>query len=193
MATRKIVPRADDEGGIGTALKRWASAFINALSANTIALLGGQIAFPATQSPSSDPNTLDDYEEGAWTPVVRGSGTAGTYELLTAWGTYVKSGKRVFADCFIEFAATVTGGGTGYLQITGIPFAKSANSNPVAVVRMAGVDFTAGSFVSASFISSGVSSIFCLYETNDNAAASLVQISGVAANDLIAFSISYDT
>ena len=35
MATRKIVPRADNEGGLGTALKRWANAFINALTADS--------------------------------------------------------------------------------------------------------------------------------------------------------------
>ena len=29
---------------------------------------GTGISFPATQSASSDANTLDDYEEGAWTP-----------------------------------------------------------------------------------------------------------------------------
>ena len=43
MATRKMVPRADNEGGLGTALKRWASAFINALTADgaTIGTLSG--------------------------------------------------------------------------------------------------------------------------------------------------------
>ena len=43
MATRKIVPRADNEGGVGTSLKRWASAFINALTADsaTIGTLSG--------------------------------------------------------------------------------------------------------------------------------------------------------
>lgn len=93
----------------------------------------------------------------------------------------------------MEFATSITGGGTGYLQITGAPFTKTENSNPAGPVRMSGIDFTAGSFVSAGFISSGASSIFCLYETNDNAAYSLVQISGVAATDVIVFSISYDT
>src|SRR4051794_8182039 len=29
---------------------------------------GGQIKFPGTQNPSADANTLDDYEEQAWTP-----------------------------------------------------------------------------------------------------------------------------
>ena len=43
MATRKIVPRADNEGGLGTALKRWASAFINALTVDsaTVGALSG--------------------------------------------------------------------------------------------------------------------------------------------------------
>ena len=45
MPTRKIVPRADNEGGLGTALKRWASAFINTLTADsaTIGTLSGMV------------------------------------------------------------------------------------------------------------------------------------------------------
>ena len=39
MATRKLVPRADNEGGIGTALKRWASGFFTSLTV-------GGITFP---------------------------------------------------------------------------------------------------------------------------------------------------
>jgi hypothetical protein len=36
MATRKLVPRADDEGGIGTAILRWASGWIKLLTVLTI-------------------------------------------------------------------------------------------------------------------------------------------------------------
>ena len=36
MATRKLVPRADNEGGIGTALKQWASGWIKVLTVTTI-------------------------------------------------------------------------------------------------------------------------------------------------------------
>jgi hypothetical protein len=32
MATRKIVPRSNSEGGLGTTLKRWATAFIDTLT-----------------------------------------------------------------------------------------------------------------------------------------------------------------
>jgi hypothetical protein len=34
------------------------------------------IPFPATQIPSTDANTLDDYEEGTWTPILYGGGFA---------------------------------------------------------------------------------------------------------------------
>ena len=46
---------------------------------------GAGLTFPATQSASSNANTLDDYEEGTWTPS-QGSG-------LTVIGTFSSSGK----------------------------------------------------------------------------------------------------
>lgn len=59
---------------------------------------GSGVTFPATQSPSTDPNTLDDYEEGTWTPTVTNSAgvtlTAGVdYSVLTA--QYTKVGRFV--------------------------------------------------------------------------------------------------
>jgi len=36
MATRSIVPRADNEGGLGTSLKKWAAGFIKLLTVDTI-------------------------------------------------------------------------------------------------------------------------------------------------------------
>ncbi len=78
---------------------------------------GSGVTFPATQSASSDANTLDDYEEGTWTPVlVPGTGTItsqGTY------GSYVKIGKQVT----LTFKAVITGGTvTGISSIEGFPF-----------------------------------------------------------------------
>lgn len=34
MATRNFVPRADNEGGIGTALKKWAAGFFTSITAS---------------------------------------------------------------------------------------------------------------------------------------------------------------
>jgi hypothetical protein len=50
---------------------------------------GAGITFPATQSASTDANTLDDYEEGTWTP------TSPTATFSSATGQYVKVGQMV--------------------------------------------------------------------------------------------------
>jgi hypothetical protein len=86
------------------------------ISANT----AGQIKFPAAQNASSDPNTLDDYEEGVWTPSCGGNATYGSQA-----GTYVKIGKMVF----VNGSMSVTTLGTGFsASITNLPFTVEANS-----------------------------------------------------------------
>ncbi len=51
MATRNIVPRADNEGGIGTTLKNWATGFIKIL--NGITITGGANTFNLTNGTAS--------------------------------------------------------------------------------------------------------------------------------------------
>src|SRR4029077_18226854 len=51
----------------------------------------GRIKFPAAQVASGDPNTLDDYEEGGWVPVIGGTtGTSGqTYAEQSGFYTKI--------------------------------------------------------------------------------------------------------
>ena len=78
---------------------------------------GTGITFPATQSASSDANTLDDYEEGTWTPSVGGTAT---YNSQSA--SYTKVGRLVT----VNFNLQVNTLGTGSAQfISGLPFAAS--------------------------------------------------------------------
>ncbi len=88
---------------------------------------GAGITFPATQSASSDANTLDDYEEGTWTPGLSfGGGTTGiTYNGGFTGGTYTKVGRMV--TVFATVTLTNKGSSTGNVKITGLPF-TSANS-----------------------------------------------------------------
>lgn len=71
---------------------------------------GTGISFPSTQFASSDPNTLDDYEEGTWTPS-QGAGltVVGTF---SSSGTYTKIGRQVFVvgrlDATTSIATTAT-------------------------------------------------------------------------------------
>jgi len=78
------------------------------------------ITFPATQSASTDANTLDDYEEGTWTPVIGGSGGTSGQTYSTQTGTYTKIGRQVTCN----FVATLSAKGTitANLQIQGLPF-----------------------------------------------------------------------
>ena len=91
-------------------------------AAGILSIPGGGIKFPATQVASSDVNTLDDYEEGTWTPVAAFA-TVGT----SAWtptvqvGRYTRIGHRVWVDFTYE-ASLTKGTGASYLLITGLPF-----------------------------------------------------------------------
>jgi hypothetical protein len=85
----------------------------------TASASGSGISFPATQSASSDANTLDDYEEGTWTPTYYGSTSAGTTTYTGQKGLYVKIGRTVYIECDLAWSAK-TGTGDGY--IGGLPF-----------------------------------------------------------------------
>jgi hypothetical protein len=85
---------------------------------------GAGITFPATQSASSDANTLDDYEEGTWTPVA--TATSGSFTTVNTEGTYTKIGRQVTV-CFTVYIAD-KGTAAGYVGMTGLPF-TSANVN----------------------------------------------------------------
>jgi hypothetical protein len=73
------------------------------LRGGTVGATGVGIAFPATQSASTNANTLDDYEEGTWTPSdVSGANLAYT----SSSGFYIKTGRLV--QCWASFRFPTT-------------------------------------------------------------------------------------
>lgn len=88
----------------------------------------GQIKFPATQNASSNANTLDDYEEGTWTPgIAFGAAATGVTYGIQA-GAYVKIGASVFITGYMTL--TSKGSSTGNAEISGLPFTvPNANAN----------------------------------------------------------------
>ena len=97
----------------------------------TPAASGSGVTFPATDSASTDANTLDDYEEGTWTPVLTvGFTTAGATTLT---GTYTKIGRIVFVRASMQAATTFTSAG-GNTRVTGMPF-TSTTTCPVVFAR----------------------------------------------------------
>jgi hypothetical protein len=107
---------------------------------------GTGIAFPATQSASSNANTLDDYEEGTFTPTVQGVSSAGTATYSTQLGAYTKIGNLVYVNVYLSY----TGGtGTGQLRVANLPFTSAGSYIPVASVYLDNIAYTANSFVQA--------------------------------------------
>jgi hypothetical protein len=113
---------------------------------NILSLAGGSttatgtgIAFPATQSASSDVNTLDDYEEGSWTPIVGGTAT-----YLVQSGRYTKIGNKVFIEATLQINVIGTGNQT---DIGGLPFATNSSSYPQGTISVGYISASAVSLV----------------------------------------------
>ena len=126
------------------------------------------VPFPATQLPSADANTLDDYEEGTFTPDLQfgGAKVGITYSRQVGW--YRKVGSVVTFG--LNFILTSTGTSIGDADVFDLPFAANAatNQHTVFPVRCAQVSFTGvpvglllagNSFVSIKENSSGGTNI----------------------------------
>ena len=126
---------------------------------------GVGITFPATQSASSDANTLDDYEEGTWTPALGGTWTSNPTGLS---GHYTKIGRLV--TVYLDFNnGTKASSISGYF--TGLPFTTSINgtgavtdsnvtNNGLALaantnrIWLTGTSFNSGTFVVVNYMTS---------------------------------------
>ena len=81
---------------------------------------GAGLSFPATQVASTDANTLDDYEEGTWTPGITFGGSSVGVTFGGANGIYTKIGRVVYIAGLITL--TSKGGLSGAALINGLPF-----------------------------------------------------------------------
>jgi hypothetical protein len=109
---------------------------------NVNARISGNIVFPASQNASSNANTLDDYEEGTWTPTL-GDGT-NNYTLDFQSGHYQKVGIWVQLHGFGSWTS-IGSAGASQLRMGGLPFTSSADFNNYSVTlgHLDGVDTTA--------------------------------------------------
>jgi hypothetical protein len=108
-----------------------------------------QIAFAATQSASANANTLDDYEEGTFTPTWAGSGSNPAIGDGTLSGRYVKVGQLVFFSIAATMGASTTYG-TGDYSFT-LPF-TAGSTDPVFTASLK--DSGTAYFVGTAFLSS---------------------------------------
>jgi len=125
-----------DTAGTLTERMRLNSTGALVLAGGTTTANGIGITFPATQSASTDANTLDDYEEGTWSPVP--TPNAGSITSYTVANTsYTKIGRLVQATARV----TITNIGTAsqYLVISGLPFTAGSTFQLPNMIREGGL------------------------------------------------------
>lgn len=138
--------------------------------------VGCGVAFPATQVPSSDANTLDDYEEGSFTPTF----TAATAPTGVAYsvqsGYYLKVGNTVFFALAIVLTSKGTGG-SGNIFIGGLPFTSLAATSATS-------PWTNSARISNVTLDTGYTQFVSLVQSNNNRCNMVEMGSGVAALNL---------
>lgn len=145
-ATTRTITVPDGSGTMS--LRGLAETFSGVKTFSAIPVLsGGGITFPATQVPSADANTLDDYEEGTFTPTVKGSTGAGTGTYTTQTGHYTKVGNVVYFKLTLVWTNS---SGTGDLNFGGLPVNSANDANrPVVTIVSSGVALSASNTLAA--------------------------------------------
>jgi hypothetical protein len=114
---------------------------------------GTGITFPTSQNASSDANTLDDYEEGTWSPTVFiGATEVTSYHFQN--GSYTKVGRIVHANCWVR--VNNKGAATGLVTIRGLPFTIAGGNS----------SYTAGSIGYQDEMLSSSAPMYCFGSIN---------------------------
>ena len=146
-STDNAIARFDGSGG-----KSLQGSGVTIDDSDNLDLGGAEIAldgaaFPATQVTSADVNTLDDYEEGIFTPTITFTAGSGTVTYTTQLGQYTKIGNTVFFQLDIETSSIASR--TGVVKIGGLPFANGANFSTATIGFAAGLAITADQVLAA--------------------------------------------
>lgn len=150
----------------------------------------GGVAFPATAVAVADANTLDDYEEGTFTPIYTAP-TPPTVGYTTQTGRYTKIGNVVFFS--LKITTSSVSGGSGSVRVGGLPFTTpSGNDGAVAVGDVAAFG---GDYPSVGRISGASDLVFLYYRTAANGATTNLLVSDLAtgaSSNTIFISGTYD-
>jgi hypothetical protein len=150
---------------------------------------GAGITFPATQSASSNANTLDDYEEGTWTPTITfgGASVGVTYNTTFTGATYTKIGNRVCVSGYLE--VTNKGSSTGDASIGNLPFTSEGGATKYLGATVGGSSFTFANQFWARI--AAASTTIDLLETTEAGAQSFITNSDCTNGTNIYFSATY--
>ncbi len=164
------------------------SPVFNGLTLKTLNII--HIAFPAAAVPSADPNTLDDYEEGVWTPDLQFGGAKVGITYSVQAGLYTKKGREVTCTSYIVL--TNKGSSNGNATLRGLPFPVLNNDGAYAAV-------TVGHIVNVtfadrlSFYAPKAASHLNLYETTNAGVSFSLTDADFANNSEMMIAVTYFT
>jgi hypothetical protein len=151
--------------GTGNTVLSAAPTFSSGIGVGGATAGAGGVAFPATAVAVTDANTLDDYEEGTWTPSIGGDAT-----YTNRSGSYIKIGKSVFVRALIIINIK----GTGSINtISGLPFTTA---------NLGGYHST---FAVSYFESASVPIAFATIAVNSNATDMTVHVTTIATSTIL--------
>jgi len=178
-----------DEVGTGKAVFNDSPVFITKITTPIIDLTGGQVKFPAIANSSANANTLDDYEEGTWTPSFYfGGATVGvTYSVQS--GIYVKVGRKVTLTGNVTL--TDKGSSSGYAEIRDLPFTCADLDGGYAPVTIRPYNITYDGQIFA--IVNKNSTAIAILENNEAGTSSDITNINCADNSRMIISVTYFT
>ena len=139
-------------------------------------------------------NSLDDYEEGSWTPTLISDGTSGGVVYGGGNnGRYVKIGQQVTLQCSLQWTTNSVGGAT-FTKIGGLPFANSS-SNKGRAGTSVGFDSGFPNVGAQIMLRSdvGAAAIIVGEKTGMDGATSNIALSSLNNSGLLLFSYTYFT
>lgn len=153
-----------------------------------LTLTGGQIAFPATQVPSAGANTLDDYEEGSWTPTYT-CGAPGNLSVVynSRGGTYTKIGRIVTFSMILTTTSFAHTTASGDIIITGLPFTISTAWRASVTLGNFTVNTAADGVVTAMVTAT---TIRFSYSATSNGTTTIIQVANNPSGVNIEYQIS---
>jgi len=126
LKVNKVTPRSGTTVTIGDSGEHLALAGNIGLGGATPTTSGTGITFPATQSASTNANTLDDYEEGTWTPTLAGGFSTAPTSYTSQGGSYVKIGRFVYFQFDLNANGVIADGSR--IEFSGLPFTTGSDS-----------------------------------------------------------------
>jgi len=166
----------------------------NAGASDGVLKISRGITFPATQSASSNANTLDDYEEGTWSVQLQdNSNNNATMEAAFTTASYVKIGRQVTV-CGAIYTSSVAGL-SGGIRVSGLPFALG-NSNQFrpagATTGEQQLNITSGQKLSL-WLYPALSTKFEIYISNTTSGGSQMTATEWSNDGLAQFTLTYFT